>query len=609
MTIRTRTNEPGLFTLGPPKQDGDADSKSSPLSLYERAGVRAATDDSYLSIEKANGRVVEKAADGTVDKGTQQIVEDPFRLDYDAYGVIRPPINMLELSALWEKNTILGQCIETMAINCEAFGHDFIIREGLEVDKCAPEVQKRIAVEKSILTNFFNNVSVNDPHLSFTDLRIRKRIDQESVGGAFWELVRGNDGEPMGFNHIPAYTCRFGKLTTEEVHTSQKIAFYNPDGTVEYRYRQVWRNFRLVLQRRGIRLAWFKTLGDPRIINRHNGYVSDEQLPPKDRANEAVYFPNIWSPRTPYAFPRTAGCLFPIYGSRAAEEINYTTFENNMVPSMAIMVSNGMLSEGSIARYKEFTEANVVGRKNYSMFLLLESEPVTEGVVNPGTMKLDIKPLTDTQHKDELFQEYDKDNREKVRGCFRMPPIYLGAVQGYNKSTATISRKLADEQVYGPEREKFDTFMNRVILPELGILYWQFRSKTADVTDNDDLIKLLVAAEKTGGSNPRIAREVMRRVFNRDLGEVRGINPEVPYSLQLAQVMQAGAVPETKLNVPGENSVKRTNNLEPGLTLTDKSAESLIRHRKWLEEQYQDVYRDWRESVFGPPEPDEPDGT
>ena len=600
MATKVREYEPNLFQL--------SDSRSSQFSLYEHASIRSPTDDSFLSIEK-EGQVVEKAADGTVNKATQQIVEDPFRLDYDAYGVIRPPINLLELSSLWEKNTVLGSIHEAMCINCEAFGHDYVLRPKIDLEKVSAEVSKRIEEEYSILTNFFENASVNEPHLSFTDLRVRKRTDMEATGGAFWEIVRGSDGEVMGFNHLPAYTCRFGKLTTEEVKTAQRIPFLNPDGTFEYRIRTVWRNFRLVLQRRGIRLAWFKMLSDPRIVNRHNGYVSDESLPLADRANEVVYFPNVWAPRTPYTMVRHTGCLFPIYGSRSAEEINYTTFENNMVPSLAILVSNGMLTEGSIKRYQEFTESNIVSRKNYSTFLLLESEPITEAVANPGTMRLAIEPLTKSQHKDELFQEYDKDNREKVRGCFRMPPIYLGAVQGYNKSTATISRKLADEQVYGPEREKFDTFMNRVILPELGILYWQFRSKTADVTDNDDLIKLLVAAEKTGGSNPRIAREVMRRVFNRDLGEVRGINPEVPYSLQLAQVMQAGAVPETKLNVPGENSVKRTNNLEPGLTLTDKSAESLIRHRKWLEEQYQDVYRDWRESVFGPPEPDEPDGT
>jgi PBSX family phage portal protein len=570
---RKNNDEPGLFRVQ--KMGSDE------ISPYDRMGIQPTSDDLYPRER------VEKAADGTVDKGTQAIVEDPFRLDYDAYGVIRPPINMLELASLWEKNSILGQCVETMAINCEAFGHDFKPRFAKK--DVTPDVVKRMDVEYSILTNFFKNVSVNEPHLSFTDLRIRKRVDQESTGGAWWEVIRGRDGEPMGFNHLAAHTCRWGKLTSEEVKTTQKIVFFNPDGSYEFRTRTVWRNFRLILQRRGIRLAWFKTLGDPRIINRHNGYIADETLPVEDRANEVVYFPNTWSPRTPYTFPRFAGCLFSIYGSRSTDEINYSTFENNMMPSMVILVSNGMLTQGSIARYKEFTEANIVGRKNYSTFLLLESEPVTEGVSNPGTMKLDVKPLVSSQ---------DKNNRDKVRGCFRLPPIYLGAVQGYNKSTASISQKLADQQVFGPERSKFDEFMNNVILPELNILYWTFVSHTPDTTDNEDLIKLLVSAEKSGGSNPRIAREVMNQVFSRNLGPIQGIDPEVPYSLQLAQVMQAGAVPETKLSVPGENAVKRSGNL-PGLEHFSKSAESVRLSRMKLEQMYDEMYKEWYQSAFG----------
>ena len=588
--IQRRAEEPGLFRI---QKAG----KSS-VSPYEQMGVRRVTDDNGF-VE--DGQVVEKAADTTIDRASQQIIEDPFRLDYDAYGVIRPPINMLELSSLWEKNTILGQLSEAMTINCESFGHDYKPR--FDRKKVTTEVAARMDVEYSILKNFFDNASVNEPHLSFTDLRLRKRTDQENTGMSWWELVRNRDGELMGFNHIPAYTCRWGKLTTQEVETKQKIIFYHPDGTVEHRIRTVWRNFRLVLQRRGIRLAWFKTLGDPRIINRHNGYVADDSLPHEDRANEVVFFPNTWAPRTPYPLPRFTGCLFPIYGSRSTEEINYTTFDNNMVPSMAILVSNGMLTQGSISRYKEFTESNVVGRHNYSTFLLLESEPSTEGVQNVGTMKLDIKPLTGVQHKDELFQEYDKDSRDKIRGCFRIPWIFLGNMEKTNKSTAQLARKLCDEQVYGPERAKFDRFMNNVILPELGILYWFFQSNTPDTTDNEDLVKILVGAEKSGGSNPRIAREVMNQIFSRDLGPIEGIDPETPYSLQLAKVIQGGGVPENSLSVPGENSVNRTGKL-PGIDRLGKAA-GLTQHRQRLEQLYNEILEDWHGDVFGREQPEE----
>ena len=159
--IQRRAEEPGLFRI---QKAG----KSS-VSPYEQMGVRRVTDDNGF-VE--DGQVVEKAADTTIDRASQQIIEDPFRLDYDAYGVIRPPINMLELSSLWEKNTILGQLSEAMTINCESFGHDYKPR--FDRKKVTTEVAARMDVEYSILKNFFDNASVNEPHLSFTDLRLRK---------------------------------------------------------------------------------------------------------------------------------------------------------------------------------------------------------------------------------------------------------------------------------------------------------------------------------------------------------------------------------------------------------------------------------------------------
>jgi PBSX family phage portal protein len=525
---------------------------------------------------------------------SKNIQEDPFEVDYDVDMAIRPPLNLLELSSLWEKNTVLGQCYEAMEINIEGFGHRFKPR--FPPKDVTPTIKAKMDVESRILSNFFANVSVNDPTLSFTDLRKRKRRDQESTGNAWWEVVRAkNTSELMGFNHAASHTMRFGKLD-DEVQTEQTLMFFTSDNTVEFKTRTVWRQFRRIVQRRGMKRVFFKEWGDPRIINSETGDVADASLPPEKRANEVLHFGCVWSQRTPYHMPRTAGNLFSIYGSRCAEETNYTTFMNNMIPSMAILVSNGMLTEGSIGRVKEFTETQVVGRKNYSQFLLLESEPVGEGVANPGTMKLDIRPLTDNQHKDELFQKYDENNRKKVRGAFRLPPMYLGAVEDYNKATAETSRRLADEQVFGPEREAFDTFMNRIVLPELGVYYWTFETNTANTTDNETLVRMLSAAEKTGAMTPRLAGEVMSQVLSRKLEPPKGVDPDVPYSFQLAQVMQAGGVPESRLNIPGANSAERA--MPATLPVEKSNGDMLPAFRLMLEKMYRQNYDDLMSEVF-----------
>jgi PBSX family phage portal protein len=539
-------------------------------------------------IEKA---VAESKAEAEHSKNIQ---EDPFEVDYDQDMAVRPPLNLLELSSLWEKNTVLGQCYEAMEINIEGFGHRFKPR--IAPEKATEFIRAKMEVESRILSNFFANVSVNEPLLSFTDLRKRKRRDQESTGNAWWEVVRAkNTNELMGFNHAASHTMRFGRLD-EETKTEQTLMFFGADNTVEFKTRTVWRQFRRIVQRRGTKRVFFKEWGDPRIINAETGEIADESLPPEKRANEVLHFGCVWSSRTPYHMPRTAGNLFSIYGSRCSEETNFTTFMNNMIPSMAILVSNGMLTEGSINRVKEFTETQVVGRKNYSQFLLLESEPVGEGVANPGTMKLDIRPLTENQHKDELFQKYDENNRKKVRGAFRMPPVYLGAVEDYNKATAETSRRLADEQVFGPEREVFDTFMNRIILPELGVYYWIFETNTSNTTDNETLVRMLSAAEKTGAMTPRLAGEVMSQVLSRKLDVPKGVNPDIPYSYQLAKVMQGGGVPENRLSVPGDNAAERA--MPATLPVVKSSGSELPSLRLMLEKMYRQNYDELMNEVF-----------
>lgn len=560
--------------------------------MADRAGRRARAQ--IISIEKA---VEDKAKQQATSKA---ILDDPFSDVYgDVSGIVKPPINPLELSMLWEQNTVLGQCIEAMSVNIEGFGHRFIPR--VSKAEITPDIAKRMEVEENILTNFFNNCSI-DPELSFTDLRDRKRRDQEAIGNAFWEVLKSPTGGLMGFNVLPGHTCRLTKLSEDPVEMEQKMLFHNADGSVQWKKRTVFRRIRLVIQQRGMSRVWFKMFGDPRIIDCRDGTVKDEKLEPQYRANEVIHFPCVWSGRTPYGLPRHAGNLFSCYGSRSAEEINYLTFENNNIPSMAVLVSNGMLTEGSISRVKEFIESQFIGKKNYSQFLLLESEPAGEGVANPGTMKLEIKPLTDVQHKDELFQEYDANNRKKLRGAFRLPPMYLGMVEDYNKATAQVSRQLADEQVFGPERTRFDTFMNRIILPELGVLYWEFKTNTADTTDNETLVRMLSVSEKTGGMTPAIARDVLSAIFSRDLGPVKNINPDEPYSIQLARAMQANAAPETKLSVPGEASDQRAESTAP--TTLQKSADDLAALRERMEGFYHRAQNQLWSDVMGATEND-----
>jgi capsid portal protein len=216
-----------------------------------------------------------------------------------------------------------------------------------------------------------------------------------------------------------------------------------------------WKRFRRYVQKHEGSTTWFKELGDPRLIDCRNGEVVDREKlveshgdgakvePRFTLAGDAIVvaegtsgFPvrlaanpvkhlDLYSTRSSYGLPRYIGNLFSIFGSRAADEINYVTFKNQNVPNLVVSVSNGQLTQESADRIEEFLET-IQSDDNYSKILLLEAEPVMEGMRDPGTVRIEIKPLTKEQHADALFVNYQNNNDERTRRSWRFPPIFVG---------------------------------------------------------------------------------------------------------------------------------------------------------------------------------------
>lgn len=404
-------------------------------------------------------------------------------------------------------------------------------------------------------------------------VRVEEMPEEDGEDGAEWlapgsEPAEGPGGPPadeeggaaLQERETPSGAVRFRKRVAVEVS-------YELEEQIRFR------RFRRYVQLRDRRVVWFKELGDPRLISSLDGHVvtreelareGDEDLLrfvmkgerlavargrvgfPVCNAANPVRHRRLYCTRSPYGLPRYTGHLFSIFGSRAAEEINFTTFKNNNIPSMAITVSNGKLDDDSVERIEEFVEAAIQGDDNYSKFLLLEAEPVMEGMRDPGTVKIDIQPLTKEQHTDALFVGYQTANDERTRRAWRFPPIYVGKSEDFTGKTIEASRKLGEEQVFAPEREKVDRFFTRDVLLRLGIIWSTFRSKSPNVAENAELVKLLASGEKTGGLTPRIARKLLGRVVNEDLGDVDAdlLPPDQPFSLTLAQIMKTNSASE-----------------------------------------------------------------
>lgn len=470
---------------------------------------------------------------------TRELPEDPFTSLYGQGEIIEPPYDLFTLAIMPEVSSELGPAIDAMTVNIAKMGHRIVPRDGMKQGEEALDAQIREEISK--VQNFFTN-AVLEPTETFTTFRANLRIDLESTGNAYFEVLPNVlTGEPAGLNHLPSWQMRLRKEDEEMTEHEVLRSVRGADGTWSIQSFPYSKRFRRYVQIRESENAkvYFKEWGDPRSISKIDGHVfTDEEMSSSDwhdglLATEVVHV-RLYCPRSPYGLPRWIGNLFTVFGNRAAEVINYTTFRSNNIPAMMLMATNVQLTEASIERIRKFVEERIQGDDNYSTILLVEGEPISEGMKDPGTMKLEVKELTQVQHTDALFVNYMERNDDKIRRSFRLPPIFMGRAEDYTRATADSSRKVGEEQVFRPERNEDDSVWNQTVVPALGASHVVFKSNTPDITDNYELTQLLAVAEQSGGLSPEISRIITEDVLGRELPPISDeIDKNIPFSLTM----------------------------------------------------------------------------
>jgi PBSX family phage portal protein len=457
-------------------------------------------------------------------------------------GIIMPPVDPFGLLRIIDRSSDLGASVSAMEVNIPGFGW--------RIKRLPGSVDAALADEEAEdLTEFLNHADYEEN--SFTQLRRRTRKEMESIGNAYWEVIRDTAGTIDAFRLVPGLTVRLTSMDPFPTEVERQRA----KGTGDERHfvtKKIKRRFRRFVQARHVRnsdepeLVWFKEYGDPRKLNwrtgKFEGDGDDEEdvIAPKDEASEIFHW-KIYSATSPYGQPRWLGALLSAMGIRTAEEVNFITFKNNNVPSLALLVSGGILTDSTIDRITEFVETNIQGSDNYSKFLVIEAVP-DEEEGDAAQIRLDIKPLTREQHTDALFQEYDRRSSLKIRESFRLPDFFLGATENATRATAIVSRNLTDEQVFNPERIDEDFTINRILV-DRGMLHHVFVTNSPSITNNEDLVRMLAAGERTGGMTPRVAHGVLEEIVGTDLPLPEGIGLDTPFSLQMAEAVKNKADP------------------------------------------------------------------
>lgn len=499
---------------------------------------------------------------------------DEAERKFNLAGAIEPPYNSNTLVALLEHSNALRQNVDSYSTNIDSFGHRFdpvidLKAEGAldkvrdlmlsarlrdhddprienpktqvppptmeEVKVVAAELAEQMRLEKMKVEQFFENCSLD---FSFVELRKRMRMDKEIMGNAYWEILRQADGQIAQFNYVPGFTMRLMPLDTKLTAVEVRVKVDD----LTFGEINILKRFRIYVQVFEGVTVYFKELGDPRFISRMTGraFKSIEEIKQVDDrdgpATEVIHF-KIPSPRSAYGVPRWIGNLLAVLGSRQSEEVNYTYFENKSVPPLALLISGGRVTEETISRIQDYIDNEIKGKRNFHKMLVLEAESAFAQVgEHSGRAKIELKPLTQAQQQDALFQKYDERNIDKVGMSFRLPRLLRGDIRDFNRATADAALRFGEMQVFAPEREEFDWIMNRVILPELGIRFWRFKSQSPILTDPMDVGKLIALLAKEGVLTPEEARELSGDVFNKEIKRLDASWTRQPIALTVAGI-------------------------------------------------------------------------
>jgi PBSX family phage portal protein len=562
-----------------------------------------------LELSQVQARVI--AIDEVVQASNAvATTEDDAKL-FSNFGAIVPPLDPRSLSQHFLDSAALRPNIDAYAVNIDGFGYrleptiDLARLDGADPENAPADLREavrtamlaeRIAdgdeddiIEDAEVTAFLRALPVMARRErlrceqffttccsdGFQELRERTRHDVEVTGNGFWEVLRTAEGQLAEFVYIPSISMRLIAQDIAPCDFEEKRRV-SATGYRRFKTRRRFRRFVQVLH--GQFVAYFKEFGDPRAVSAATGnpYPNEAAMrkaePSARLATEIIHW-KVHSPMTAYGVPRWVGATLAVLGSRAAEEVNYTYFDNKAVPPMAILVSGGKLANGAAESIKQYIRDNIKGRDNFHKILVVEAEGASGAPINGGAgsrVRIELKSLMDAQQQDALFQVYDANNVDKVGNQFRLPRILRGDTKDFNRATADAALEYAEQQVFQPERNRFDEVMNRRVLPLLGVRFYKFVSNSHASKDPAQIVEMATKAANEGGLTINELRKLLSDAFSTQLDPIDEAWAAKPLRLVIAELQSAGGAPAP------EPDAKR-------LSLAEE-ADRLIRVRAAIEE-------------------------
>lgn len=423
--------------------------------------------------------------------------ENPTQLEEDiqryAEEWIEPDLPLESLGEMVKNSNILPQCIHAYRNNIAGYGIGikYIDNDQKETEETKAEWQR--------LQNIIELLTIEqDTKQIFEDI-IEAR---EKYGIAYCEVIRDLEGNVVQLDFIKD-TPSIRKTNPLEPYQDMK---YFHKGSIVIRKKK----FRKYKQTIGGSTIYFKEFGDPRIMDLRNGEYTNE-LERCYQANEIIDFAISTEA---YGEIRWIGQILGSDGARRAEHLNNNYFMNGRHVPLLIAIKGGTLTDDSYAKLQTYMD-EIKGPSGQHSFLVLETESI-ESNFDVKPPEIELKDLASILQKDELFQEYIENNRKRVQSAFNLPDLYTGYTRDFNRATAQAAIEVTEKQVFQPERASLAWIVNHKLLNGYNFKFCEIEFKSPEITNPDDLYKILTVVEKAGGLPPNKAKQIAYEAFGEE---------------------------------------------------------------------------------------------
>lgn len=439
-------------------------------------------------------RVVKEAALSKADTPLQ--LSEPEALGAGDW--LAPLNDMRGLQNMVKGSTILPQCIRAYKNNIAGFGIGVRYVEDTEE---TPEMAEEFSKAQEVI----ELLNIEQDTKAVFEQIIEAR---EIYGVAYLEVIRNLAGEVVQIEFVRD-TPSVRKTKPLEPYIS--TAYYHHGQQTERQKR-----YCKYKQEVGGQTVYFREFGDPRVMDRRNGQymAGGEVLERQYQANELLEF--AIGPE-PYGEVRWIGQVLGVDGSRKAELLNNNYFENGRHTPLLIMIKGGTLTDDSFAKLQQYMN-DIKGAAGQHAFIILEMESPDGRVEFDQADKpeVEVKDLANILQKDELFQDYLDNHRRKVQSAFQLPDLYVGYTTDFNRATAQTAQEVTEQQIFQPERKSLAWVINNRLLNCYRFRYVEAYFLGPDISNPDDICRLLAVANNAGGVTPNMAHELAVSVIGKD---------------------------------------------------------------------------------------------